>query len=112
MLRAGISSTIASFGIAPVPCSPMRPSNTRCGLSRSVVAVGLPTHVNGRFVNATTLPFPCVGACRMHGAFVAARPCLADLVCRYQQSLAMTCARGVKFKLLWIGLVVGEPVLS
>ena len=46
----GILSTMASFGIVPVPCCPTRPSRMRCGLSRSVSPVGdcPPKHTSAR----------------------------------------------------------------
>ena len=51
---------------------------------------------------------PCLKQLEFH----TARQRLADLVAGHQQPLARLCAHGVKFRLLWVPFVVGEPVLS
>jgi len=42
----------------------------------------------------------------------ATRQCLAKLIAGHQQSLAMRAAGSVKIKLLGIGTIIPQPVLS
>src|SRR5262249_2648983 len=59
-------------------------------------------------------PFPPVGitASGVHSGFQHGPKGFADLAARHQQAFARLCAGGVKFNLLRIRVVVGEPVLS
>src|SRR5262249_30571107 len=59
-------------------------------------------------------PFPPVGIApgRVYCRLKAAGQSFADLIAGHEQPLARLGACGMKLKLLWIWLVIGEPVLS
>src|SRR5262249_17815877 len=66
---------------------------------------------NGWFVETLSLPPFGVSSGRVNCGFHRAGECLAQLIARHQQTLAMLGAGGMKLDLLQIRLVAGELVL-
>jgi hypothetical protein len=65
-----------------------------------------------RTVEAFAFPPIRVTPGRVHCELEPAGECLTELVARHEEPLAVCCARGVKFHLLGVWLVVSQPVLS
>src|SRR5215475_7732947 len=112
MPRAETSSAMASFGIAPEPSWPTRPSqNLLHGVSNNFACdtTGPPS---GWSVEAATFPPRRIPTSGMHCCLEAAGQRLPKLIASHQQTLAMGGTCLVEFGLLLIRLVIVEAVLG